>query len=287
MPAILRHDVQTATLPSAHADSVASSAPRHAPAHFDARNSRRYGLRAIEVTDFPDDGGRTVADTASMNARCVRSRIARGVLLGFGVMLILAVAVAHAGMGAQSFSDHFTKGIDPSTWKVTKTQKLYVVSTKGGAVRLSTPGGGAGGFQWVGLQFRHQFRGNFDVSIRYSGASLRIVSGSPANQVQLNAELGGHLFCVVRDDTTNVGDNYHVWTTAWNGQRPTSATAGVLRIVRLGSTVTGYADGVALYRGSFGAAPVTKLWMSLQNNGTTDPIAVTFDDFTLRADAIA
>ena len=215
------------------------------------------------------------------------SRSLVGALPWFAALLVFAVPAGRAGVAAKPFTDHFTKTINPSVWNVKKTEAIYAVSTSHGAVRVSTPGGGAGGFQWAGLQYRHRIAGNFDVSVRYSNASIKRVNGSPGNQIQLNATFGGQTFCLVRSDESDVGDNYHVWINSFVGSRPSKAKSGVLRIVRVGSTVTGYANGVKIYQGTFNPSPVTDLWFSIQNNGTTDPISVTFDDFTLRADSIS
>ena len=222
---------------------------------------------------------------------CVRRFICVAVLLAPLASVLPGAAPAGvnatAATASRTFRDSFAGGISSANWKIEKTEKLYRVTAVGGVVRFSTPGGGAGGFQWVGLQFTHQIRGNFDVSIQYAKANLKRVKGSPANQVQLNAVFGGQVFCVVRDNDVTGGNNYYVYTGSWIGAKKTSATSGVLRIVRVGSTVSGYADGVRLYQGTYNAGPVTQLWFSLQNNGTIDPISVTFDNVVLTADTIS
>jgi hypothetical protein len=208
--------------------------------------------------------------------------------VGLAALAIAVPGAVQAGAGAaagNTFKDDFARGIVPATWKTTNTSHLYRV-TGDGAVRFSTPGGGPGGFQWVGLQLKRRISGDFDVSVRYSNASIKRVNGSPGNQVQLNAVFGKQIFCVVRSDEAGPGSNYHVWTGSFDGARKTSARSGMLRIVRVGSTVSGYAGGVRLYQRTFNAGPVTQLWFSLQNNGTTDAISVTFDDFSITADKL-
>ncbi len=229
-----------------------------------------------------------------MSRRSISSGLLRFIWVAASLALLAIVypgaaqrSVAATAPGAAAASPAFRDGFTSANWMTEKTAKLYQVAATASVVRFSTPGGGAGGFQWVGLQFRHQIRGNFDISIQYSKASIKRVNGSPANQVQLNAVFGGQIFCVVRDDDVVAGNNYHIYTGGWHGTVKTSATSGVLRIVRVGSTVSGYADDTRLYQGTYNSSPVTQLWFSLQNNGTVDPISVTFSKFVLSAGTIS
>jgi hypothetical protein len=94
---------------------------------------------------------------------------------------------------------------------------------------------------------------------------------------------------VVRDDDVVAGENAHVYVDPprqWRGPRATPATSGTLRIRRVGTTVSGFFNGTLLHSGTFNADPVSRLWVSLQNNGTKDATSVVFDDFQVTADAI-
>jgi hypothetical protein len=158
-----------------------------------------------------------------------------------------------------------------------------------GDVRFTKPLGGTASFQSISLDFLGSIQGNFDVSVDFRNASINRVNGSPANRVQLNAQFGGQLFAVVRDDDVSSGDNYHVYVdppVAWRGPVATTATSGTLMIRRRGTTVSGYFNGVLVHSGTYNSADVTRLWISLQNNGTTDATAVTFDDFSVSASVI-
>jgi len=202
-------------------------------------------------------------------------------------LLILATAPSNA-LSSDSYSDAFTTGIDTLHWTVSTDQPLYTVDDSNGDVRFAKPIGGSG-FQYIRLDFRCTFTGDFDASVDFSDAMINRVSGTPGNQVQLNLVFGGQLFAVVRSDESPGGDNYHVFLSppgAWAGAQSTVASQGTLRVVRTGSVVSGYFNGTLIHSGTYNSAPVTFMTFSLQNNGTNDPTSVTFDNFALVADSI-
>lgn len=172
---------------------------------------------------------------------------------------------------------------------VGSNQPLYAVDDSQGDVRFSKPAGGTFGFQYVNLDLRCQLAGDFDVSVNYRDASINRVNGAPANQVQLNAIFGGQYLALVRDDDVNRGDNAHVYVDPprqWRGFLATAATSGLLRIQRIGTTIRAWHNTTLIHTGAYNASPVTRLWLSLQNNGTKDPTAVTFGDFQVSAASI-
>lgn len=204
-----------------------------------------------------------------------------------GILLLLTLWPFPAY--AVSLTDDFSAGLDVCRWYPNTNQPLYLVDTSGGDVRISKPAGGFYGFQSMNIDLKGRIHGNFDVSVRFSNASINRVNGSPANQVQLNIWFGGQMLCLVRDDDRYSGDNVHVYVDpprVWRGARSNAATSGLLRIKRIGRVVTAYFNETTIYSATYNDADVTRLWFSLQNNGTVDPTSVVFDDFSLVADAI-
>jgi len=206
-------------------------------------------------------------------------------------LIALPLLAISADRGAAAtFSDDFADGIGVANWTFDSNQPLYSVDDTHGDVRFSKPAGGSGGFQAANLRFAHDIRGDFDVSVAFRDAAIARVSGSPGNQVQLNLVFGGQYLGVVRSDEAGFGNNAHVFLDppggSWFGTVSTGVTAGTLRVVRVGTTVTCMLDSTTLFSGTLNGDDVTEIWFSLQNNGTTDATSVTFDDFSLVADDI-
>jgi len=218
-----------------------------------------------------------------MRSPC-RKTLLPGLLIGGSTILSLAVGRAIA----ETVTDDFFAGIDPSLWVIDTNQPLYSVADTAGEIRFSRPAGGSSGFQYVSLDFRFPVQGDFDASVVFRDAQITRVNGASGNQVQLNARFGGQEFLLVRSDEQCCGNNVHVYLDppiTWVGTQSNTAIAGTLRIARSGTLVTAWFDGVVIFSGNYNTDPAT-LTFSLQNNGTTDATAVTFDDFALSADAI-
>jgi hypothetical protein len=195
--------------------------------------------------------------------------------------------ISGVSLASDSHISDFSEGINPSYWTVTTNQPLYQVDATQGDVRLSKPYDNNHSFQYVSLNFKQEVHGDFDVQVTYRNASITRVSGSPGNQVQLNAVFGGQLFCVVRSDEIS-GQNHHIWANppgAWFGAATDNSSEGVMLISRRGTLVSGYIDGVLIYAQNYNSQPATFAFC-LQNNGTADAVAVTFDDFLVTADEI-
>lgn len=185
--------------------------------------------------------------------------------------------------------DSFASGVNSTFWSVSSNQALYSMDASNGDVRFSKPVGGSFSFQAVNLDFLLDLQGDFDAHVDFRSASINRVNGTPGNQIQLNAIFGSQYFAVVRADEVGTGNNVHVYRDPpqiVQGLLATNATSGRLRIARTGVTVKGYFDNTVLFTGNFNSNDVTRLWFSLQNNGTTDATSVTFDDFSVTADNI-
>jgi sulfatase modifying factor 1 len=219
-------------------------------------------------------------------------------ITGLLICLLISVLVVPPVQGSATFTDDFANGVNGFYWSYASNQALYQVDASQGAVRFHKTQGGGGGLEYATLRFNHRITGNFDIRVRYSDASIGLVSGSPGNQVQLQTFFGNQFVAVVRSDEAGQGNNSHLWRDPpgqWDGKRTSWNTSGTLRITRVGTTVSAYATvteqgaevEVLLYQFETNADPVTALSFSLQNNGTTDAISVTFDDFAIAADSIA
>ena len=189
-----------------------------------------------------------------------------------------------------TFTDNFDAGVDTTTyWKLQSNDTLYSMDDTQGDVRFSRSPGGAQVLNTIHLIFQPVVQGDFDVSVDFSNAYIDRINGSPGNQIQLNSNIGGQAFSVVRSDELNFGQNYHVWLDppgVWQGYQANTDTSGTLRINRVGSTVAGYFNSNLIYLDLYNTADVMHLSFSLQNNGTTDSTSVNFDNFSITADSI-
>lgn len=207
--------------------------------------------------------------------------------LSLGAVLLATLALLPAAR-AELFNDDLRHGIDPIPWMIDSNQPLYAVTSTTEGVRFSKPASGSYAFQYVALQLRAVAQGNFDARVDFTNAGITRVDGHPGNQVQLNARLGGQYFGVVRSDEAAWGQNFHVWTdppAAAFGVRAMTNTSGTMRIVRNGFRVQAYLNDILIHEGDYNTNSAT-FWLSLQNNGTRDAIAVTFANFQIAADDI-
>ncbi len=193
-----------------------------------------------------------------------------------------------AAVQAATFADDFSSGINPVNWMVQTTEMLYLLDTSQENLSLSMPGGGSLAANHVQLLCRFRARGNFDVHVDFTNASLALGGTSGANQVELDASIGSQFLALSRDDEPSPGQTVHVWLNppgqGYNYQ-PTTATYGTLRLTRSGITVSAYFNSTLVYEADFNSDEATFRLM-LQNYYTTDPISVTFMNFSLTADQL-
>lgn len=195
-------------------------------------------------------------------------------------MIIPAVAVADL------FTDDFSSGLDPTYWAITNNSSRYSSNTTQGDVRFSGAAGGSTAyFQNIRAIPKLTASGNFDVRVDYKDASITRLSGSPGNQVELFAVLGSVGFYLSRSDETPQGNTIHVWQNAFLGAQTNTSTNGTMRITRVGTLVSGYLNSTLIYQNNYNTNDAV-FRFQLQNNGTSDAIAVTFDNFYLAADRI-
>jgi hypothetical protein len=182
----------------------------------------------------------------------------------------------------QQVRNHAAQPPGEANWAVAETSPgMYRVERTAGQVRIARQGNNPGGLQYAGLRIDHQqpVEGNFDAQVSFADA--RIEGG--LNQIELHATFAdGSIFYVVRD---REGSGSHIWAPGLQGNQP-CGRAGTLRMERRGDIVTGYCDGRAIWSSPRKAA-LTKVQFVLQNNGTNDPISVTFRDYQFKAGATA
>lgn len=199
--------------------------------------------------------------------------------------LALLIAIPTAAL-AEVFSDDFAKGLDPTYWMLTNNSSRYTSNVTQGDVRFSgIAGGSTAYFQNIRAIPKLTASGNFDVRVDYRDASINRINGSPGNQVELFAVFGSVGFYVSRSDETPQGDTIHVWQNAFLGAQANTSTAGTMRITRVGTLVSGYLNSTLIYQNNYNTNDAV-FRFQLQNNGTSDAISVTFDNFTLAADRI-
>lgn len=211
---------------------------------------------------------------------------ARSIMTSCFVLL----AIFFIPASGEIYVDDFSSGIDTTTyWRIQLNDTLYKWDDTHGDVRFSrSPGGTPGILNTIHLIFVPVVLGDFDVKVDFSNAYINRVNGSPGNQVQLNSRSGVQVFSIVRSDEVGFGHNYHVWVDPpgqWQGYQANMDSSGTLRIIRVGSTITGYFNANLIFSNVYNA-DVANFSFSLQNNGTTDSTSVIFDNFSVTADSI-
>ena len=162
------------------------------------------------------------------------------------------------------------------------TPGLYRIEVSGSEARIAKQKSSPGGLQHAGLVLQTEslggpVSGDFEAEVGFRDA--RIEGG--INQIELQASFAdGGIFFVVRD---REGGGSHIWAPGLQGNA-TCGRDGVLRMQRRGETLTGYCNGTAIWS-TMRKAPLTRLQFVLQNNGSDDPISVTFSNWRFSAPA--
>ncbi len=140
------------------------------------------------------------------------------------------------------------------------------------------------------MRFQLPLTGDFDARIDFRDANINLTNGSPGNQIEIQCQIGDQFLAIVRSDEVGAGHNVHVWqdppATNWAGTTATNASSGTLRIRRTAASTDFYLSERLLYSATCTTNPVSYLAFALKNNGTTDPTAVTFDNFRVQASTI-
>jgi hypothetical protein len=217
----------------------------------------------------------------------------RALAPSLGLLALLAAACAPGHARAATFQDDFAAGLSPLHWIVQKSADLppYTVDASTGAVRVRKPLDPTHtGEQAVWIEFAHPVVGNFTAEIQYHGAAIARVSGGAGNDLSLRARFTGQDWSVRRaSEGGTPAESYYAWADPPGfayGRTATNVNAGTLRIVRQSILLSFIADDATLSTAIVTSDTLQSIAFGLENHGTTDSTAVTFDDFALTADQI-
>lgn len=190
------------------------------------------------------------------------------------------VPPSNASTGAASSSGKAVDASSDEEWAVVETTPgMYRLERSAKEAKVARQANNPGGLQYGGLRLNRNLPASGDFSAQVSFADARIDGG--LNQIELQATFAdGSIFYVVRDRERS---GSHIWAPNLQGDA-SCGKAGTLGMDRRGNTVTGYCDGRAIWSAPRKAA-LTRLQFVLQNNGTNDPISVTFRDWRFSASA--
>jgi parallel beta-helix repeat protein len=189
----------------------------------------------------------------------------------------------------QTYADNFTGGNGAASWRIQNNAGLYTVDQSQGALAMSKPAGGTGGStEWPAAYSAVTATGDFDVRVDYRDLVLTHTGGGYGNEVQLIVYYGSRAFVIVRADEPSLGgSNVRVWDSDYGsvGTVATSLTNGTLRVIRTGTIMKGYHNNTFLWQRTCTTDPAT-FALNIQNNGTTDPISVKFENFYVSAQQV-
>ena len=200
------------------------------------------------------------------------------------------VAALPPTTNVQTYADNFSPGNSAAAWRIQNSANLYTFDQSQGALSMSKGSGGSGGgSEWAAAYSPVTLNGDFDVSVDYRDLVLTRLGGGWGNQIQLNCSMSGQFAAAIRGNEGSLGgDNAHVWfdPPAGNyGVTATTVTNGTLRVIRSGTTIKAFHNNTFLAQWTGNTNPAT-IYLSLQNNGTADPISVKFDNFQVSAQQI-
>ena len=195
----------------------------------------------------------------------------------FAENLVTINTQSRAEVEVMAESDTPAKKFERIVLTPTQTRKgIYSIQSKGDSFHIMKTGISPGGLQNAGMAVRTEdlggpVMGDFKVSVHFSNTNI---SGG-LNQIELQTIYeGGKTFVVVRDKW---GNGCHVWAPGIRGN-VRGGNSGTLRIVRKNDLVTGYCDEQTIWSTTI-KQPLALVKFYLQNNGSHDPISVTFSDF--------
>ena len=203
-------------------------------------------------------------------------------------LLCLTFFLGSALTARAGFDDNFATGINSTNWTLSQTTAGLFSVVSPPNVQFSRTDSTTSGLNNVTLTLNlaaatglSSISGDFSVSVDFSGASLPI-PGSGIDQIELHTGFDdGSIFY---DSYSNERGTlaYHVWNAngQLNGFTTTPNTSGTFTITRVGDTLSGYYDGSLIYSETNTAA-LNNVAFTLQNFNGSDPIAVTFGNFTM------
>jgi hypothetical protein len=197
---------------------------------------------------------------------------------------------ADGGTPTAAYSDDFSAGLADGVWTVTQTTDgLFATDTTQGDLRLSKVGTNtSAALQSITVTFNlaaygGPADGDFELSLDLRDAML---GPSGVDQVEFHANFADNSEFFDVYEHSGSSFNLHVWTGKVVGQMPTDVTGGTFRIVRTGSTITGYLDDTMIYTTTNSAAlSAIRILMQIQLM-SNDPISITLDNFHYQAGCV-
>ena len=163
--------------------------------------------------------------------------------------LVLAFTLAPAF--ADTFTDDFFGGINPTNWFAVTNSPRFSIQDSNGFVNIQSSNGTSNGFFWGHIFSTVTAYGDFDVSIDFTNANLTNLDGgtgsNPSNQAQLNCYFGNFatgasFLMAARQRKVIQASTRIVWLggSVLGSFYSTSLTSGTLRITRTNSLVSGF-----------------------------------------------
>jgi hypothetical protein len=211
--------------------------------------------------------------------------------LGSTILLWAATFFTAQYCWGGTYSDSFPTGLNPTYWSVVQTiTNFYTVTLSSNQVHLANIGSSnPGGVQEVAVrldlsQLGGSISNDFTVSVQFSDA---VIPGPGLDQVELHTFYqDGSIYFTSYDNSS--GLNAHVWDGSSSvGTLPLSTNGGLFTISRTGSSTTGYFNGTPLYSETRTSAVDAIEFTSQNNGGSSDPISVTFGNFSLSSSSVA
>ncbi len=213
------------------------------------------------------------------------------------LLALFCVPLARAASYVNTFDNgpgpYFTPYFSPNN---VEAPALWTLNTDGPTYRVSKGSDTLAGTQsYAGLSSELQMSGNFDVSLDYRLFNFPTAGDPRFNGVGMNVYPigGGTAFLILRFAlNSQLGEVYYGGT---QGVVPWDDVAGTFRIIRTGSTITGYLKNpsgsfvtIATVSGFSGPAGIDLDAYQSSNSGprSTTAIDVEFDNLNVTADAI-
>jgi hypothetical protein len=185
-------------------------------------------------------------------------------------------------MAAEPWTCDFTQPLDARYWTPTILGSFdFTYTTTATGLHVSSADGGSG-FQSARLLLNlDNFAGgltDFDAVVTFDGA---VFSEYWRHQVQMEFGFSSQYIAVVKDQS-----NIHVWRDPPASQVNTTttyATAGTMRVIRSGASISAYWDNspTPFWSETYGTTPISYFSLALNKNSTSAATTVTWKTFSI------